>query len=63
MKKYVGYICGTDPLEISFGARDRLIYPTVKSLKTDRSCWTECGILEIDFTKVRMIKRPKRNKK
>jgi hypothetical protein len=46
-KKLVGYICGTDVLEISLGATDIIIYPSITELKKKSKCWKECGIVEI----------------
>lgn len=47
MKKLKGYICGNDPLDISIGATDIIIYPSIEALKKERTCWDECGIIEI----------------
>ena len=62
MKKPLGYICGTDPTDISLGATDVRIYPTLKALKKDRECWRECGILSVQIDKV-IVKQNLRGKK
>ncbi len=50
--KSKGYICGTDPMDVTLGASDVVIYSSIKALKKKRSCWKECGILEIDLSKL-----------
>lgn len=42
--KLLGYVCGTDELDVSLGATDVVIFPTIEALKSKRSCWEECGI-------------------
>lgn len=49
MKKLKGYICGNDPLDFSLGAKDVVVYPTIEALKEKRTCWKECGILELEI--------------
>ena len=51
MSKVVGYICGEDQTDISLGATDVVIYPTVEALKKKRTCWKECGIVEVKLGK------------
>lgn len=60
MKKRIvkGYICGTDLQDISLGAKDVVIFPTVKFLKKKRSCWKECGILELNLSNAKYISKP-----
>lgn len=42
------YICGIDwQCEIPFGANDVQLYSSVKALKKARTCWRECGIVEL----------------
>lgn len=47
MSKVVGFICGTDELDVSLGATDVVIYPSVELLKEKRKCWEECGVQEV----------------
>lgn len=42
--KPIGFICGTDELDLGLGATDIIIYPTIEALKARRSCHDECGI-------------------
>jgi hypothetical protein len=51
MSKVVGFICGTGELDLSLGATDVIIYPTIESLKEARDCWSECGIVEVHLGK------------
>lgn len=44
-----GYICGTDITDVNLGATDVVIYPSIEELKKKRSCWEECGIVEIEL--------------
>lgn len=46
-KVILGYICGTDPTDLHLGALDVKIYPTIEDLKKHRTCWEECGIIEV----------------
>lgn len=43
MSKVVGFICGTDELDVSLGATDVVIYPSVELLKEKR----KCGVVEV----------------
>lgn len=62
LKSTKAFMCGTDfSLDISW---DKLgdfpvLYKTVKSLKADRSCWSECGIFEVEVKFRRVVKRGK----
>lgn len=47
MSKVMGFICGTDELDVSLGATDVVIYPTIDDLKKNRSCYEECGVQEV----------------
>lgn len=49
-KKLKVYICGNDLLDLNLGATDVTLYPTMESLKSIKSCWKECGIIEIDLS-------------
>lgn len=46
-KEVLGYICITDCTDLHLGAKDVIIYPTIVSLKKAKSCWMECGIIEV----------------
>ncbi len=54
-KKLKGYICGTDITDIFLGANDVKIYSSIKDLKKSRSCWKECGIVELDLSKPKYV--------
>jgi len=42
------YMCGVDwQYELGKAADGTILYPSVNSLKKYRSCWKECGIVEI----------------
>lgn len=57
-----GYICGTDTTDIHLGAKDVIIFPDIRSLKKARTCWKECGILEINLSKAKLVVKPKKVK-
>ena len=53
-----GYICGTDwSTELPNGAQDVKLYTSLKTLKRERTCWQECGIVELKITKKRVVKK------
>ncbi len=56
-KTLKGYICGTDIHDISLGANDVKIYSSIEDLKINRTCWEECGIIELDI-KVKYVSQP-----
>lgn len=58
-RKLKGYICGTDISDISLGASDVVIYPSVALLKKKRSCWKECGIIEINLSGCKQVAKGK----
>jgi len=60
MKPLYGYICGTDTLEVSLGATDVKIFPSVKELNSGHSCWKECGILKIPLHNLKYQVKPKK---
>lgn len=43
------YMCAMDPTDIALGAIDVIVYPTIAALKKKRTCWKECGIIEIEI--------------
>jgi hypothetical protein len=44
------YTCGVDWQHEIGEVSDMIVYPSVASLKKHRSCWSECGIVELDVT-------------
>lgn len=50
-----GYICGTDITDIYLGANDVKIFSSIEALKKARSCWEECGIIELDLSKYKYV--------
>ena len=63
MKKLTAYICETD-YNHEFDPDNADLpqfYSTVKSLKKDRSCWRECGIVEVEV-RVKLIKSVRKGK-
>lgn len=61
MKKLKGYICGTTPTDVNLGANDMVIFSSVKALKKARTCWKECGILEINLDELKYKIKPKKS--
>lgn len=47
MSKVIGFICGNDELDLSLGATDVVIYPTIEALKKAKKCVDECGVVEV----------------
>jgi hypothetical protein len=46
------YVCGVDwqhEIGEEMYKPDVVVYPSVKSLKKHRSCWKECGIVELEI--------------
>lgn len=43
------YVCGVDWHHEIGEAPDVIVYPSVKALKKRRSCWEECGIVELEL--------------
>lgn len=44
------YVCGVDfQHEIGDGANDVKLYSSLEVLKKERTCWKECGIVELDI--------------
>lgn len=57
--KIKAYICTTDwntELPV-LKANDVNIYMNLKTFKKERTCWKECGIVEIHITKKRIVKK------
>lgn len=56
--KIKGYICGTDwNTELPLGANDVKVYTDLKILKRDRTCYPECGIVQIEIIKKRTVQK------
>jgi len=52
--KIKAYMCGTDwSCDLPLGAQDIKIYTNLKKFKKDR----ECGIIEIEIVKKRIVKK------
>jgi hypothetical protein len=53
MKKEISkksYVCGVDwQHEIGEGPNDIKLYSSLEILKKERTCWKECGIVELDI--------------
>ena len=69
MKKAKAYMCATDfDIELPWNKTAEFpeLYRTIKALKKDRSCWRECGIIEVQVLFERnvligsMYEKPKR---
>lgn len=58
MKKIKGYICGTDWTDelTVMEANDIIIYPSIKSIKDNKKCLRECGIVELELKYKKLIK-------
>jgi hypothetical protein len=51
------YLCGTDMQDIALGATDIIAYPTLKSLKKNRSCLDECGYVVCELKMKKVLKK------
>lgn len=52
VSKFV-YVCGVDwqhEIGEEMAKPDVVVYPSVESLKKHRTCWKECGIVELEIT-------------
>jgi hypothetical protein len=54
------YVCGVDWQHEIGEAPDVIVYPSIESLKKHRTCWKECGIIELEVKKVRTVTKGKR---
>lgn len=55
------YVCTEDwysELGQEMAKPDVVMYPSVKSLKKHRTCWEECGIVELEVKLARTIVKP-----
>ena len=54
MKSRIMYVCGTaychDP--------DITLFDRIELLKKRKSCWKECGIVEINLTEIKYVEEP-----
>jgi hypothetical protein len=58
-KVVTGYMCLTDwDYEIGAAADGDIVYPSIRSLKEDRSCVNSCGIVEVKVMAVKVIQEP-----
>lgn len=47
--KIKAYICGTDwNTDLPLGAQDVQLYTDLKKFKASRTCYKECGIVEVE---------------
>lgn len=44
------YVCGVDWQHEVGEASDVRMYASIKKLKQERSCWKECGIVELEVS-------------
>lgn len=51
------YCCGADFAHEP--VQDIKFYETVKELKLQKKCWSECGILKLELKAIKIIKRGK----
>lgn len=59
--KFKGYICGTDLLEVAMKAPHLPeLFKSQAQLKRERSCWRECGIVEVEVKAKRYVKKAKK---
>jgi hypothetical protein len=58
----MGYMCLTDwRHEIGHNYNGNIIYPSLKALKEQRSCWKQCGVVEVTVEAVRIVSQPQRD--
>lgn len=58
--KVKAYICTTDwNTELPMGNNDIKVFTTLNSLKANRTCWKECGIVEIEIIRKRTVLKGK----
>ena len=55
--KIKAYMCGTDWFKELPDAQDVKIYTSLKKFKKDRQCYEECGIIEVEIVKKRIVKK------
>lgn len=58
--KVKAYMCGTDwNTDLPLGANDVKLYTSLEVFKKTRTCWQECGIVEVKIIKTKTIKKGK----
>ena len=51
-----GFMCKTDwDHEIGWASDGNKVYPSIDSVRRERKCTAECGIVEVDVTFVRIV--------
>jgi hypothetical protein len=61
--KKIGYCCGIDyTWELGEALGGVKVYASVEDLKEDHKCWKECGIVEVEVTKTKVIEKARRHK-
>jgi hypothetical protein len=54
----IGYMCGVDfQCEIDPAVEFPIVYSTIKALKKERTCWVQCGIVEVELNIKKWIKK------
>lgn len=52
----IGYMCLVDfNFELGEACGGNVIYPSVKDLKANRTCWEECGIVKVNISLDKVI--------
>jgi len=60
MKTVKGYVCKTSwEWDINGDCFGTTIYPTLEDLKDNTNCWKSCGIVEVDITLSKVIRKGK----
>jgi hypothetical protein len=45
--------------ELGSAAGGNKVFPSVRNLKENRTCWPTCGIVEVEVRLVRIVKKPR----
>lgn len=62
MKKRKVYACGVE-WQHEFGDIACITYPSVESIKAQRGCWKECGIVELEVKEIKWISKQRLGKR
>lgn len=54
-RKISVFVCGVDFQHELGYASDIVVYPSVESFKKNRTCWEQCGIVELEVTLKRWV--------
>lgn len=55
---HIGYMCGVDfQHEVEQDHLGTLIFPKLAQLKRKRTCWKECGIVEVECKIIRWVRK------